>query len=193
MRWLERLPSVGFVAIVLTNVALAAFLTWGFQQPPLDRVWELHHELKIGALGKLGAEDRSLLQAAMARYPALASALLAQGEAIGLLSANSQGWLETPDATVLRTSLAGAACVMVLDVKIPSHALPLEIEVEGANWQRELDIAKQGTRRLPLPRLAEGAEIITLAVVSKASRDEVATLGVHVGFECPASSQEGNP
>lgn len=190
MRW-PKLPSVGFVAILFTNAAVLAFLAWGFQQPPLDRVWELHRELKIGAIGKLGSEDRSLLHAAMARHPALASALFSQGEAIGLLSANSQGWLETPDATVLRSSVAGRSCVMVLDVKIPDHALPLAIDVEGWKWQRRLNVARQGNSRLPLPELADDAEIITLGVVSKASRDEVATLGVRVSFECARKSRKG--
>ena len=193
MRWIEKLPSVGFVAIVATNAALVAFLAWGFRQPPLDRVWELHHELKIGAVGKLASDDRSLLEVAMARYPSLASALFSQGETLGLLSANSQGWLETPDATVLRSARAGRSCVMLLDVKIPDHALPLAIEVEGERWRRHLEIARQGSTRLPLPELEAGAEIITLGVVSKQSRDEVATLGVRVSFECAAKSEEPHP
>jgi hypothetical protein len=182
---------VGFVAVLLTNAALVAFLAWGFQQPPLDRVWELHHELKIGALGKLGSDDRALLHATMARYPALASALFSQGEVIGLLSANSQGWLETPDATILRSPLAGRSCSMVLDVKIPDHALPLKIDVEGLRWHRHLDIAHQGSSRLLLPELENGPEIITLAVASKASRDEVATLGLRVRFECAEKREPG--
>lgn len=190
MRWTEKLPSVGFAAIVLTNVALVAFLVWGFRQPPLDRVWELHHELKIGAMSKLNSEDGSLLNAAMTRHPALSGALLSQGEAIGLLSANSQGWLETPDATILRSSMAGRSCTMVIDVKIPEHALPLAIDVEGSDWRRRLDIARQGTSKLALPESRAGAEIITLGVTSKSSRDEVATLGVRVSFECGKKSEE---
>lgn len=193
MRWSEKLPSVGFIAIVLTNAALLTFLAWGFRQPALDRVWELHHELKIGAVGKLASEDRSLIEVAMGKYPALASALFSQGEAVGLLSQNSQGWLETPDATVLRSSLAGRACAMLLDVKIPDHALPLEIEVEGERWRRQLEISRQGSTRLQLPELQAGAEIITLGVLSKQSRDEVATLGVRVSFECASKTEEPQP
>ena len=191
LRWVEKLPSPGFLAIVLSNAALVAFLAWGFRTPTLHRIWELHHELKIGTVGKLNERDRSLLNAAMARHGELAHGLLSDGENIGLISANSSGWLETPDATILRTPQAGSKCVMRLDVKIPDNALPLEIEIEGRGWERQLSIKKQGRTPLPLPAMTGSAEIITLKVTSKDSRDEVATLGLRIGFEC-AVKQRGS-
>jgi hypothetical protein len=191
VRWLEKLPSPGFVAIVLTNSALVAFLAWGFHTPKLHRVWELHHDLKIGTLGKLERGDYQLLDEAMTRHVELARGLLSDGEDIGLVSANSAGWLETPDATIIRTRAAGSSCVMVLDVKIPENALPLEIKVSGRHWERRVSLAKQGSTKLPLPELKGGAEIITLKVTSKDSRDEVATLGLRVGFECRGTKAEG--
>jgi hypothetical protein len=42
---MRRLPSIGFVAVVLTYGSSVAFLAWGMTTPPLDRVWVLHHEL----------------------------------------------------------------------------------------------------------------------------------------------------
>jgi len=170
--------------MVLTNAALVVFLVWGFRTPPLHRVWELHHELKIGSYGKLREEDHALLSAAIARHGDLARELLSDGENIGLVSANASGWLETPDATILRSTQAGSGCEMLLDVKIPEDALPLGIEISGRNWERKLDIAQQGAMRLALPDLDGPAEIITLKVTSKDARDEVATLGLHAGFAC---------
>jgi hypothetical protein len=62
----RRRPSSGFVAVCATYVLAAAFLVWGFATPDLDRVWALHHELKIG---KLGAPDTSCSAARCAATP----------------------------------------------------------------------------------------------------------------------------
>src|SRR5690606_24037691 len=56
-----KLPSIGCLAVLFTNIALVAFLFWGFREPALHRVWELHHELEIGTVGKLSSEDHALL------------------------------------------------------------------------------------------------------------------------------------
>ena len=183
MNLTAKLPSIGCLAILLTNLALAAFLIWGFQKPPLHRVWELHHELKIGAVGKLSPQDHALLSTELHEHAELAGALLSEGS-IGLVSANSDGWLETPDATVIRSAKAGAPCIMNLHVKIPDDALPLAVEVSGSGWQRSLSIGRQGVTRLPLPNTEAAPEIITLAVVAKGSDAEVATMGVRVTFDC---------
>jgi len=183
VRWVEKLPSLGFVGILLTNLGLVLFLAWGFRTPPLHRIWELHHELKIGKRGKLKAEDRALLDAAMKRHARLARELLSENEKIGLVSANASGWLETPDATIIR-SKAASACSMLLQVKIPEDALPLKIEVRGRSWERRVTVQEQGTTKLDLPDLEGDPEVITLKVASKDSRDEVATLGLRVSFEC---------
>lgn len=178
-----KLPSIGCVAILFTNVALMAFLFWGLQKPALHRVWELHHELKIGAVGQLSPKDHALLNAELVEHTELAQALLSEG-AIGLISANSNGWLETPDATAIRAAGAGADCVMNLRVKIPDDALPLTIEARGSGWQRRMSITRQGENRIPLPDAGGVPEIITLIVTSKATDSEIATLGVRVTFEC---------
>lgn len=191
VKWIDKLPSLGFVAIVLTNAALVVFLAWGFRTPPLERVWELHHELKIGALGKLNAKDHALLSAALTRHAKLADGLLPDGQNIGLLSANSAGWLETADATILRSRRAGSSCALVLGVKIPEVALPLGIDVSGRKWQRQLKITRQGSTRLALPKARGGPEIITLQTATKDRREQVATMGLHVGFDCENTANEG--
>jgi hypothetical protein len=186
----QKLPSVGFVFVLLSNLLLVAFLAWGFQKPPLDRVWELHHELKIGALGKLDADDHSLLSSAMTRHRNLAEGLLSDGEHIGVISANWSGWLESPDATIIRSARAGPSCVILLDARVLHPALPLDIEVSGRQWQRRVTMEAPGSRELPLPA-TDGPEIITLRMTSKGAHGDEAALGLHVAFECRKRQRGG--
>jgi hypothetical protein len=180
---LRKMPSAGFVAIVLTHLGLAAFLAWGFRQPPLERVWELHHELKIGKVGKLKEKDHALLDAALVRHHELAEALLERGS-IGLISAHENGWLETSAATVLRTSASTHPCQLVLDVKIPEDALPMGVEVSGPGWNEKRSIKRQGLSELTLPKPSGQPEIITLEVSPQGADEDVITLGVRVTFSC---------
>jgi len=185
-----KLPSIGCLAVLFTNIALVAFLFWGFREPALHRVWELHHELEIGTVGKLSSEDHALLSAELAEHDELAEALLSDG-AIGLISANSDGWLETPDATAIRSAKAGAACVMDLEVRVPQGALPIVIEARGFGWQRRTSIARQGLTRLPLPDAGKVPEIITLEVASKGGDGKLPEPGIRVGFECQGAEPKG--
>jgi hypothetical protein len=98
----RRLPSIGFVAVVATYTLTAAFFFWGFRTPDLDRIWSLHHKLKIGRVYDIKKRDRKMLLRAMVRHKELARSLLPSGE-IGIISENSDGWIATPIVTILRT------------------------------------------------------------------------------------------
>lgn len=178
-----RLPSAGFCALSGVHVGLLAFLIWGLTKPPLERVWELHHELKIGRVGRLETPDAELLSSALRRHPRLAAALLDK-EPLGLVSAHSAGWLETAEATVLRSVDAADPCKMELEVRMPNEAFPVSIEVAAQGWGERVVMQDSGATWLALPKGSGAAEIISLIVRTRTPRQDGETLGVRAGFAC---------
>ena len=189
---LNKLPSLGFCALVVVHLALVLFLAWGFKKPPLERVWELHHELKIGEIGKLKSKDRTLLSAELHKYGELADALLSEGD-IGVISAHTYGWLETPEATIIRSAAASGACDINFEVSMPEEALPLAVKLTASDWSKELSIKQQGLTSFHLPKTANAPEVIDLEVTASGAHDEVATLGVRVSFTCENAGARQKP
>lgn len=146
----SKLPSLGLVAVVLVHAGLVGFLVWGFREPPLDRVWELSHELHVGKLGTLADRDRDLLLATLARHQRLTEALLSDRE-VGIVSAHTRGWLETPNASVLVSAKARPPCSMRVSIRAGSQAFPLKVEVSGTGWRRELVVPDAGGAELTFP------------------------------------------
>lgn len=187
---MRRLPSVGFVAVVLTYGSSVAFLAWGMTVPPLDRVWVLHHELKVGKEKKLKARDRELLESAMQRYPDLATALLPAGQ-IGILSAHRDGWIDTPQVTIVRTPRSTAREI-ALNVQTPPQSIPFTIELSGRGWKERVGVEARGPLSLALPPPPEAAELLTLTLEGKGLRADPSSLAVQVTFvgELNADSNE---
>jgi hypothetical protein len=179
----SKLPSLGFVVVLLVHLGLVVFLAWGFARPPLDRVWELHHALKIGKIDTLESNDRALLLAAMTRHPRLAESLLPEGN-FGLVSANSRGWLETPTATVLKSAAAPAPCVMRVEVRLPKQAFPVNVDVSGAGFSRRLTLPQAGSTELAFPSGKRVAELFEVRTSIKDSVQGDGAFGVHLGFHC---------
>jgi len=177
-----RWPSLGFVAVCATCFLVAAFFVWGFSTPYLDRVWTLHHELKIGKLKRLKAGDRALLEDCMARYPRLARALL-DGKQIGLVSAHSDGWIATPTATILRTEKAGRYRALGLDIQTPKDLLPYHIVVRGRGWVERLEVTKQGVLKVDLPDTPVAPEVIEVRMKGRSFEPDPSVLGIRVRFE----------
>jgi hypothetical protein len=185
-----QLPSLGFSLVVFTYLVSIAFFAWGLDTPPLDRVWQLHHELKIGRTYKLSKEDRSLLQSAMLRHPALAAALLDSGQA-GIISANRDGWIDTPHVTVLRTPRSPAALSLVLDIQTPPQHIPYEIEIDGSGWERELNVEARGVMTVELPPPPQSPELITVKIKGDELRADPSSIGVRVTFDPPQNVAGG--
>jgi hypothetical protein len=180
MRW--QRPSLGFSIVVLTYALTVGFFAWGLSTPPLDRVWQLHHELKIGRIFKLEKEDRKLLLSAMARHPALAAALLPSGQ-IGIISANRDGWVDTPHVTIVRTPRSTATVRIVLDIQTPPQHIPYEIEVDGTSWEQELTVEARGVMHIDLPPPPATPELVTLKLKGDELRADPSSLGVRVTFD----------
>ncbi len=174
----SKLPSFGFMAVVLVHLSLVLFLIWGFAQPPLDRVWELSQGLKIGKFGTLSPTDLELLRTTLARHPRLGDSLTR--DEIGILSANSRGWLETLDATLLVRADAVAPCSMRVTTRLESSAFPLELTVSGAGWRRQLVVSDAGGAEIVFPGTGRAADVVELRFTGKVPTPN----GVHLGFRC---------
>jgi hypothetical protein len=177
-------PSVGFSLVVATYALSLAFFAWGLSPPALDRIWQLHHELKSGRVYKLSKEERQLLSSAMARHPALAGALLDSGEA-GIISANREGWIDTPHVTIIRTPRSPASLRLIVDVETPPQYIPYEIEIDGTGWERELSVQARGRLTIDLPPPPAQPEIVSFKIKGEELRADPASLGVRISFDPP--------
>jgi hypothetical protein len=182
MSW--QRPSLGFSLVVATYALSIAFFAWGLSTPPLDRVWQLHHELKIGRIYKLSKDDRRLLMDSMRQHPSLANALLDSGQ-VGIISANRDGWIDTPHVTILRTPRSSAALRLLLDIQTPPQYVPYEIEIDGSGWERELSVQARGPLAVELPPPPAVPELITLKIKGDELRADPSSIGVRVSFDPP--------
>jgi hypothetical protein len=174
-------PSVGFCAILLTYLLTASFFAWGLSTPPLDRVWQLHHELKTGGVYALTAPDRQLLVSAMERHPELAQALLSSGQ-VGIISAHRDGWIDTPEVTIVRTPRSVARSIL-LEIQTPPEHIPYRVQVVARDWQRTLEVKARGTLTMELPPAPSVAELLTLKLAGAGLRADSSSLAVRIRFE----------
>jgi hypothetical protein len=185
MTWAR--PSLGFCGVILTYGLTLAFFAWGLSTPPLDRIWQLHHELKIGQVYDLRREDRELLLAALARHDKLAAALLSSGE-IGIISAHREGWIDTPSVSIIRTPRSSAVTGILLDIQTPPQHIPYDVELHGLGWHQKRRIEERGLTRLALPPPSAQPELLTLALLGKGLRADPSSLGVRVTFDPPEAA-----
>ena len=174
-----RAPSLGFLCVCATYVGVLAFLGYGLRRPDLDRIWTLHHELKIGMRGAPRSSERELIQRTLERHGELAHALLSDGE-IGLISRHADGWITTPEATIVRTATAPER-VLRFEVETPRDLLPFRIDVSGPDYRRQLEVEQRGSYDLILPA-PRRPELIVVRLQGRDLRDDPSMLGVHVGF-----------
>jgi hypothetical protein len=184
-------PSAGFSLVVITYVLTVGFFAWGLSTPGLDRIWRLHHELKIGRIYKLSKDDRQLLLSAMADHPALANSLLDSGQA-GIISANRDGWIDTPHVTIIRTPRSPARLQLVLDVETPPQHIPYKVEIDGSGWERELSVQARGMMSIELPPPPAVPEIVTFKIKGDELRADPASLGVRITFDPPQDQRSSS-
>lgn len=178
----RKRPSGSFVAVCIVYCLTILFFAWGSSTPDLDRVWTLHHLLKIGAMAELNEDDKDLLEHAMARHPKLASALIGDAS-IGLISAHVDGWVETPCATLLRTPQSRTSA-LTLEVQTPSDLLPLELLVSGSSgWSEKRLIGNHGALQVPLEQCGDRPEIIEVRLIGKGLLADPSVLATRITFE----------
>lgn len=187
-------PSVGFCALCLSYSACFAFLGWGLSTPPLDRVWQLHHELKSGRTQALSIADHELLASALRRHPRLGDALLGAGP-IGVISAQHDGWVETAEVTILRTPQARAEHLWV-ELPAAPEPRPTQLSLSGAGWQKTLPSENASALVFDLPPAPPQPELLTLRLLG--GPPPPAAPGVRVRFDPPeapdsvATAREAN-
>lgn len=174
-------PSLGFIAVCLNYSLVAAFFAWGLSNPALDRAWALQHELKIGKVGRLSTAERTLFERCLSRYPKMVLDLL-DGSEIGILSANRDGWISTPTATLLRTPKSGQWHELVLDIQTPSDLIPYAVVVRGRGWEKRLPVTRQGVIRVELPPAPAEPELFEVRLRGKKFEPDPSLLGVRIGF-----------
>ncbi|HVZ31353.1 MAG TPA: hypothetical protein VG963_02950 [Polyangiaceae bacterium] len=184
-------PSAGFCCLVLAYGVCFAFLAWGSAQPPLERVWELHHELRIGRTVQLAERDRRILTDALERHPGLGAALLPAGR-IGILSAAHEGWLETSDVTLLRTP-SSLARRLVLEVPVDAPHFPERVSLTGANFRSELATPGPGSFAFDLPPPPHASELLRLKLEGAGFTAQRAPLALRVRFEPADDAASGTP
>lgn len=96
-------PGHGFLLLVATLILGAGFFTWGLLTPPLDKVWRMQVELKIGDCDVLTRDEMRLLQHTLSRYPDVADHML-EGADSGLISASVGGIVDRGYAYFVRKS-----------------------------------------------------------------------------------------
>lgn len=183
-------PSLGFILVIGSYALTLAFFAWGLSTPPLDRVWQLHHELKIGRAYALTPDEKDLLSGAMRRHPALAAALLPSGQ-IGIISAHRDGWIDTPEVTLIRTPRASTVRLL-LDIQTPPQHIPYKLELSGKSWHRGLEVSARGPLALDLPAPPAEPELLTLKLNGPGLRADPSSLGVRISFDPPESLQEAS-
>ena len=176
-----RWPSLGCLAVCATYALVLAFFVWGLSTPDLDRVWTLHHELKIGRMAKLHRSDRALLEECMARYGKLAGDLL-DGADIGIVSANSDGWIATPTATVLRTGKSAKVRKLVVDVQTPDDLMPYRLVVRGRGWKKKVEVTAHGRLEVELPAPPPAPEVVEVRMRGRKFAPDPSVLGVRLTF-----------
>jgi hypothetical protein len=102
-------------------------VVWGLRTPPLERVWRLQLQLRLGDAPVLTADERSLLQATLVRYPMLGDHMLEDADH-RIVSLNVGGVVDGGGAYAVRRSADVALAVVVTS---PS-AEPIEIEASTA-------------------------------------------------------------
>lgn len=188
MSW--QRPSAGFSLVVATYAMSVAFFAWGLSTPGLDRIWQLHHELKIGRTYKLSKDERRLLLSSMAEHPALAQSLLDAGQA-GIISANRDGWIDTPHVTIIRTPRSPVNLRLILDVQTPPQHIPYEIEIDGSDWERRVTIEARGMMSIDLPPPPLVPEIVTVKIKGDELRADPSSLGLRITFDPPQDLRAG--
>ena len=120
-------PGMGFGILAVVVMASTIFFGWGWSRPPLDEVWQMQLELRLGTRSALRSDERRLLQDTLARYPLLAVNML-EDAATGIISAERGGMVDTDYVYIVRQT---AAAPEFLTITSPSGA-PLQLAVRTA-------------------------------------------------------------
>ncbi len=177
-----RLPSLGFVAVILVYAAVAGFFAWGAATPPLDRIFRVTQALRGSDRMRIGADVRSLILEELQKHPALRTALLGEAS-IGILSAHQGGWLAVPTAWVLRFPDSERVRALRLEVHTAPERLPFTLTVRGPTFRKRTVVSAPGAVQIELPPPGPVPEIIEVRLGGKRFAPDPSELAVRLSFE----------
>ncbi|NMB73893.1 MAG: hypothetical protein GYA21_02035 [Myxococcales bacterium] len=177
-----RLPSLGFVAVILVYAAVAGFFAWGAATPPLDRIFRVTQALRGNDRMRLGADVRALLLRELRDHLALRQALLGE-DGIGILSAHQGGWLATPTAWLLRFPDSERVRALRLEVHTAPEHLPFTLTVRGPTFRKRTTVSVPGAIEIALPPPGPEPEIIEVRLGGKRFAPDPSELAVRLSFE----------
>jgi hypothetical protein len=158
-------PGAGFVLLVLVTLGSAVFFAWGARRPPLDEVWQLGLELRLGRGGPLDDRELALFQRELCDHPGLADDLL-EGRPIALVSAHRRGLVDTGWAYVVRAAdqpkLGVVVSMPAAATADDEDALKKDDAKKGKRAPRSLALRARTTRGTHEATVKPGAEVTWL-------------------------------
>ncbi len=151
----HSMPGAGFVLLVITCLISMGTIVWGMRTPPLERVWRLQLELRLGELHRLEPADWSLLQDTLLRFPMFTDHIL-NDAGCGIVSANLGGVIDSGVAYAVRRD--AAACEHLVVSSPTGEGLQLRVRTATVHAQGEANGSPFGWRLPdadPFPQLIE--------------------------------------
>jgi hypothetical protein len=133
-------PSLGFAILVTSYGLLAAFLSWGFATPELDRVWRILQRMPEPDFTALRPSELSTLSAALQRHPGLAAALAARSP-VGFVEPSPDGCTRTSVSHLLIQPTRGTSLRIGVSSQGDANAFPLTVALRGPGIDRTLRFA----------------------------------------------------
>lgn len=174
-----RSPSPGFLLLAAVTIGTAAFFLWGAGEPELDRVWWRLHELKTGRVDRLAGDDLELLRRTVTAHAELAPALL-DDQPAGLLSAHTDGWLETGTAYLLVQPGLLEDPVIAFDCRLPAEAYPAALILAGPDASEEIRFEQADSVSHPVSREVRAGGVVELRLETEGNHG--AKAGIQVRF-----------
>jgi len=170
--WRRHLPGGGFLLLVGSCVALAAFVAWGLAEPELDRAWWILQESDLG-LTEVGPHDARRLDRTISRHPEIALDRLGDAR-VKFLARTPGGW----SAAASSYLVVGPPGEDGLHLKIECRCAgryPAEFLLEVGDETRRLVFEEDG---------AQSIEIRPEAAPHGPDRPFLARLAAETAFGC---------
>lgn len=148
VRW--RLPSPGFLLILLTWVATAGLFAWGLREPELHRTWDLMARMEQEDAHPPTAEEIAAVGRVLQAHPEWATTIAA-GRPFAVLEAPQTGCLRFDTSYLMIPASAGEVRLQLRCHGIGANGLDVSIEAGDAPVACHCSPQGQPRRLLRLP------------------------------------------
>jgi hypothetical protein len=156
---IKRWPSVGFWFLLTSWFALVGFMSWGYTQPELDRVWGIEQRMKRADFGALTPNELATLKDALDRHPDLSRAFSGRRLA-GFVEPTQEGWQSRRASHLVLRSDPDKKARIWVECRGAASAYPVRAKLAGSGFSQELEFERAGRQhfdlapgRLPKPVL----------------------------------------